>query len=230
MAAIIAGCGGATGNALARRFAREGLKVYGARRRPPADAAPPVDHSLAAVDFRDEAAVARFVESVKEPVEIAVHNIGGNVRFPVMDTTTRVYTKVWEMCALSAFHFSKAVVPGMLERGKGTVIFTGATASTRGGAGFCAFASAMAAKRMLAQSLAREVGPRGVHVASVVVDGGIDTDFVRGLLGEETYRDLKDKDGLLDPDAIADAYWALHEQKRSAWTAELDLRPYCEKW
>ena len=224
MAAIIAGCGGATGAALARRFAKEGLKVYGARRRPPAGSA------ASAVDFRDEAAVAAFVASVPEPVEVAVHNIGGNVRFPVAETTTRVYTKVWELCALSAFHFSKAVVPGMVARGRGTVVFTGATASTRGGAGFAAFASAMAAKRALAQSLAREVGPRGVHVASVIVDGGIDTAFVRDLLGEAAYADLKGRDGLLDPDAIADAYWALHAQRRSAWTHELDLRPYCETW
>ena len=228
MAAVIAGCGSATGSALARRFAKQGLKVYGGRRRPPSGVPEPSEFSLAAVDFRDEGAVQDFVASIEEPIEVAVHNIGGNVRFPVCETTPRVYRKVWEMCALSAFHFSRAVAPGMVERGRGTLLFTGATASLRGGAGFCAFAGAMAAKRQLAQSLAREIGPAGVHVAHVVVDGGIDTTYVRQLLGEDAYADLKARDGLLDPDAIADAYWAIHEQKRTAWTHELDLRPYRE--
>ncbi|KAH8061808.1 3-oxo-behenoyl-CoA reductase [Aureococcus anophagefferens] len=217
MAAIIAGCGGATGAALARRFAREGLKVYGARRRPPARL---LRRRLPRRGRRP------LVASVPEPVEVAVHNIGGNVRVPVAETTARVYTKVWELCAVRS---TSPRPPSRHGRaGRGTVIFTGATASTRGGAGFAAFASAMAAKRALAQSLA-EVGP-GRPRASVIVDGGIDTAFVRDLVGEAAYADLKGRDGLLDPDAIADAYWALHAQRRRAWTHELDLRPYCETW
>mmetsp|Transcript_14461 Transcript_14461/g.20557 ORF Transcript_14461/g.20557 Transcript_14461/m.20557 type:complete len:119 (+) Transcript_14461:2-358(+) len=118
----------------------------------------------------------------------------------------------------------------MAERGRGTLIFTGATSSLRGGAGFCAFSGAMSAKRMLAQSLARELGPSGVHVVHVVLDGPVDTTFVRNLIGEERYSALKARGGLIEPDAVAAAYWNLHEQPPSAWTHEMDLRPFCEKW
>lgn len=228
MACLIAGCGAATGSAIAKRFARGGLAVYGGRRRPPTSATEETAFAVSAVDFRDAAATRAFVDGVAEPIEVAVHNIGANVRFDVADTSERVYRKCWELCALSAFAFARAVAPGMVERGRGTIIFTGATASTRGAAGFSAFAGAMAAKRSLAQSLAREVGPKGVHVAHVVVDGGVDTAFVRDLLGEDAYAERKGEDGLLDPTAIADAYWALHAQPRTAWTHELDLRPWAE--
>ena len=118
----------------------------------------------------------------------------------------------------------------MVARGEGTIIFTGATASLRGQAGFCAFAGAMHSKRALAQSLAREIGPRGVHVAHVVVDGPIDTPFVRTLLGEDKYAALKANGGLIEPAAVAEHYWALHEQRPTAWTHESDLRPSVERW
>ena len=186
-----------------------------------------------AVDFRDEAAVEAFVERVEEasgPVRLAVHNIGANVRFPVAETTPRVYRKTWELAALSALHFGRAIGPKMAARGEGTLIFTGATASLRGGAGFCAFAGAMAAKRMLAQAMARELGPSGVHVVHCVVDGPIDTPFVQQVVGEQAFAALRDKGGLLEPEAIAETYWALHQQPRSAWTHELELRPHCERF
>lgn len=227
MSALIAGAGGSTGAALMRLFAARGLAVHGARRRPPADSA------ATACDFRDEASVEAFVSGVEEqdgPIELAVHNIGANVKFDIADTTSRVYRKSWELAALSAFHFAKAIGPRMAERGRGTLIFTGATASRRGGAGFSAFSGAMGAKRMLAQSLARELGPRGVHVAHVVIDGPIETPFVQKLLGEEAFEALRQRGGLLQPDAIAQAYWALHEQPASAWTHEMDLRPAVEKF
>jgi NAD(P)-dependent dehydrogenase (short-subunit alcohol dehydrogenase family) len=177
--------------------------------------------------------VQAFVAKVEEeagPIQLAVHNIGANVRFDIAETTPRVFTKCWELAALSSLHFAKAIGPKMAERGEGTMIFTGATASLRGQAGFSAFAGAMHAKRALAQSVARELAPSGVHVCHAVIDGPIDTAFVRGLLGEEQYAALKSRGGLLEPEAIADAYWALHEQRRSAWTHELDLRPFCERW
>ena len=233
MSAIIAGAGESTGLALARKFAAHGLAVAGARRRPTSDAAPPPGVTLSAVDFREPEQVEAFVaaaEAAGGPVKLAVHNVGANVRFPVHETTPRVYRKTWELAALSALHFAQAVGPRMAARGEGTIIFTGATASLRGGAGFCAFSGAMAAKRMLAQSLARELGPRGVHVAHVVVDGPIETPFVRKLVGEEAWAALQAKGGLLKPDDIAETYWALHEQPRSAWTHELDLRPHCERF
>mmetsp|Transcript_1335 Transcript_1335/g.3847 ORF Transcript_1335/g.3847 Transcript_1335/m.3847 type:complete len:252 (-) Transcript_1335:10-765(-) len=226
-AAIIAGAGDSTGMALSRLFASHGLAVHGARRRPAEGS------TVAAVDFREEDQVEAFVAKVEAdsgPVELAVHNIGANVRFSVADTTPRVYRKTWELAALSALHFARAIGPRMAERGRGTLIFTGATASTRGAANFSAFSGAMAAKRVLAQSLAREFGPAGVHVAHVVVDGPIDTPFVRQLVGAETAEGMAAKGALLEPDAIAEMYWMLHRQRRTAWTHELDLRPYCEKF
>lgn len=232
-AAIIAGMGEATGAALAAGFAARGLSVHGARRRPPTGVDAPDGVRVHACDFRDEAAVEAFVGDVEQAsgaTALAVHNIGANVRFDVLDTTERVYRKTWELAALSSLHFAKAVGRRMAERGEGTLIFTGATASTRGAAGFSAFSGAMGAKRHLAQSLARELGPRGVHVCHVVIDGPVDTPFVRSLLGEQRYAALKAKGGLLEPDAIAAAYWALHEQPPSAWTHEMDLRPHCERW
>lgn len=232
MAAIIAGAGESTGLALARKFSRQGLAVHGARRRPPARS--PNDLlELAAVDFRDGGAVETWVEEVEKrsgPIKLAVHNIGANVKFPVHETTERVYRKTWEMAALSAFHFARVLGPRMAARGEGTLLFTGATASVRGGAGFCAFAGAMHAKRALAQSLARELGPSGVHVAHIVIDGPIDTPFVRQVIGEEAFESLRSKGGLLRPDDIAETYWALHSQPRSCWTHELDLRPHCERF
>ena len=118
----------------------------------------------------------------------------------------------------------------MVERGRGTIIFTGATASTRGGAGFSAFAGGMSAKRSLAQSMARELGPKGVHVVHAVIDGGIDTPFVKETLGTEKFEAMKDAGGLLDPSAIAESYFDLSRQPSTAWTHELDLRPSVEKW
>lgn len=162
------------------------------------------------------------------PVEVAVFNIGANVRFSITETTTRVYTKVWEMCALSGFLMGREAARRMLPRGRGTILFTGATASVRGSAGFAAFSGGKHALRALAQSMARELGPQGIHVAHVVIDGAIDTAFIRDNF-PQAYA-LKEHDGILSPDHIADMYWMLHSQKRDAWTHELDLRPWTEKW
>src|SRR5262249_27252753 len=128
----------------------------------------------------------------------------------------------------AGFLMGREVAKVMLPRGRGTILFTGATASLRGGAGFSAFAGAKHALRSLAQSLARELGPQGIHVAHVVIDGAIDTQFIRDNFPERYA--LKAQDGILDPDAIAENYWTLHTQQRSAWTHELDLRPWMERW
>mmetsp|Transcript_21728 Transcript_21728/g.35864 ORF Transcript_21728/g.35864 Transcript_21728/m.35864 type:complete len:232 (-) Transcript_21728:328-1023(-) len=231
MAAIVAGAGDSTGMALARLFSSKGLLVFGARRRPTTQELPE-GVSMCSVDFRQEDAVEGFVDSVETaaPITLAVHNIGANVHFKVFDTTERVYRKTWELAALSSLFFAKSIGKRMAERGRGTLIFTGATASTRGAAGFSAFAGAMSAKRSLAQSLARELGAKGVHVAHVVIDGPIDTPFVRQILGDTKYASMREQGGLIDPDAIAAAYWSLHEQKPSAWTHEMDLRPYSERF
>ncbi|MDE2371982.1 MAG: SDR family oxidoreductase [Burkholderiales bacterium] len=237
-AALVVGAGDATGGAIARRFAREGYVACVARRQ--GDKLAPLVERIRAEggqargfgsDARDEAAMQALVaqiESEVAPIEVAVFNIGANVRFAVTETTERVYRKVWEMGALAGFLMGREVAKAMLPRGRGTILYTGATASLRGGAGFAAFAGAKHALRALAQSLARELGPQGIHVAHVVIDGAIDTAFIAENFPQRYA--LKDRDGILDPEAIAEAYWQLHRQTRSAWTHELDLRPWIETW
>ena len=157
-----------------------------------------------------------------------MHNIGANVWFPIRETTVRKYTKVWEMACLSGFLVGREAARRMGARGRGTILFTGATASLRGRAQLAAFAGAKHALRALAQSMARELGPEGIHVAHVVIDGPIDMPWIR-----ENFPDLvaqRPADGLLRPDDIAETYFALHQQPRSAWTFEIDLRPWVEPW
>ena len=182
-------------------------------------------------DARREEQVTELVQTIERelgPIEVCVFNVGGNVRFPIRETTSRVYTKVWEMAALAGFLVGREVAKVMVPRRRGTMIFTGATASLRGGKGFAAFSGAKHALRALAQSMARELGPEGIHVAHVVVDGAIDTPFIRENFPERYA--LKEQAGILDPEAIAENYWQLHRQPRSAWTHELDLRPWMEAW
>jgi NAD(P)-dependent dehydrogenase (short-subunit alcohol dehydrogenase family) len=169
-----------------------------------------------------------MVERSIGPIEVLVFNIGANVRFSVLETTTQVYSKVWEMACLAGFLTSREAARVMVPRGRGAILFTGATASVRGAAGFSAFAGAKHGLRALAQSLARELGPKGVHVAHVVVDGAIDGAFIRGL-----YPDAREKlarEEILVPDEIARNYVWLTKQGRSAWTFEMDLRPWAETW
>jgi NAD(P)-dependent dehydrogenase (short-subunit alcohol dehydrogenase family) len=239
-AALVIGAGDATGGAIARAFARDGLTACVNRRPRNADqletlAAAIRDEGYDAhpfpADARDEAAMVELVARVERdigPIEVAVFNVGANVRFSVTDTSAQVYRKVWEMACFAGFLMGREVAKAMIARGRGTIIFTGATASLRGGAGFSAFSGAKAALRMLAQSMARELGPQGIHVAHIVIDGGIDTAFVRGL--RPNFDELKAKDGVLSPDAIAANYVMLHHQPRSAWTHELDLRPWIESF
>jgi len=236
--ALVIGAGDATGGAIARRFAREGFITCVARRN--ADKLEPLLQQIRDAggtahgfgsDARDEAQMVELIAKVERdiaPIEVAVFNIGANVRFTVVETTERVYRKVWEMGALAGFLMGREVAKAMLPRGRGTIIFTGATASLRGGANFAAFAGAKHALRALAQSMARELGPQGIHVAHVVIDGAIDTEFIKTNFPERYA--LKDRDGILSPDAIAENYWMLHRQHRSAWTHELDLRPWMEKF
>ncbi len=237
-AVLVIGAGDATGGAIARRFAREGLIACVTRRS--LDKLQPLVEEIRAEggeahgfasDARKEVDVETLVAHVEReiaPIEVAVFNIGANVRFDVTDTTERVYRKVWEMAALAGFLVGREVAKAMLPRGRGTILFTGATASLRGGAGFCAFAGAKHALRALAQSMARELGPQGIHVAHVVIDGAIDTKFIAENFPERYA--LKEQQGILDPEAIAENYWNLHRQSRTAWTHELDLRPWMEKW
>lgn len=237
-AALVLGAGDATGGAIARRFAREGYITCVTRRN--IDALAPLVERIEAdggrvrafgSDARKEDDVERLFATIENevgPLEVVVFNIGANVMFPIRDTTTRVFTKVWEMACLAGFLNGREAARYMVPRRRGTILFTGATASVRGSAGFSAFASAKHGLRALAQSMGRELGREGIHVAHVVIDGAIDTEWIR-----ETFPDTyakKNQDGILSPEAIADAYWNLHAQHRSAWTHEMDLRPWMETW
>ncbi|MFM8345519.1 MAG: SDR family NAD(P)-dependent oxidoreductase [Betaproteobacteria bacterium] len=234
----VIGAGDATGSAVSRRFAREGDTVCAARHTEAA-LKPLVDQltteggrALAfGLDARREDQVVSFfnrVEAEVGPIEVVVFNVGGNVRFPILETTAQKYFKVWEMCAMAGFLVGREAARVMVPKGRGTVLFTGATASLRGGAGFSAFAGGKAALRALAQSMARELGPKGVHVAHVVIDGLIDTAFSREHFAQRVAD--AGPDGVLNPDHIAQAYWWLHSQPRDAWTFEMDLRPFVERW
>jgi NAD(P)-dependent dehydrogenase (short-subunit alcohol dehydrogenase family) len=234
--AVVIGAGDATGGAIARRFARGGLQTCVTRRL--AEHLEPlvkqiegeggVAHAFGS-DARDEQAVAtlfQHIESEIAPIEVVVFNVGGNVRFPIAEMTERTYRKAWESGALAGFLVGREAARVMLPRGHGTILFTGATASLRGGSGFAAFAGAKHALRALAQSMARELGPQGIHVAHVVIDGAIDTPWIKANFPER-YK-LKERGGILNPDSIAENYWMLHQQPRDAWTHELDLRPSIE--
>lgn len=236
--ALIIGAGDATGGAIARRFAQEGLVTCVTRRtlekltplKAAIEGAGGVCHAFGS-DARDEEAVVSLfahIEATIGPIAVLVFNIGGNVRFGITETTARVYRKVWEMCALSGFLTGREAAKVMLPRQRGTIIFTGATASVRGGVGYAAFAGGKHALRALAQSMARELGPEGIHVAHCVIDGAIDTAFIQERFPARYA--LREQGGILDPEAIAEAYWQLHRQPRSAWTHEFDLRPWLENW
>jgi NAD(P)-dependent dehydrogenase (short-subunit alcohol dehydrogenase family) len=240
--ALVIGAGDSTGGAIARRFARGGYTVCATRRS--VDKLRPLIERIQAEggqahgfasDARKEDEVVALVEQIEStigPIEVLVFNIGANAPSSILDETARRYFKIWEMACMAGFLNGREVAKRMAAREgdghKGTIIFTGATASLRGSANFAAFAGAKHALRALAQSMARELGPRGIHVAHVIIDGAIDTAFIR-----ENFPDryaLKDRDGILDPEHIADAYWMLHRQPRDAWTHELDLRPWMEKF
>lgn len=235
---LVIGAGDATGGAIAKRFAREGYIACVTRRS--ADKLQALVDEIRAEggqafgfgsDARKEEEVNALVEQIERdigPIEAFVFNIGANVPCSILDETPRKYFKIWEMACFAGFLTSQAVAKRMVTRERGTLLFTGATAGLRGAAGFAAFAGAKHAIRALAQSMARELGPRNIHVAHVVVDGAIDTAFIR-----DTFPDLyarKNQDGILDPEHIADNYWFLHSQPRDAWTFELDLRPWMERW
>ncbi|ANH76598.1 MULTISPECIES: SDR family oxidoreductase [Ralstonia] len=237
-AALVIGAGDATGGAIAKRFAREGLVACVTRRS--ADKLQPLVEAIRAEggqalgfasDARKEEDVIKLVDDIERdvgPIEVMVFNIGANVPSSILEETARKYFKIWEMACFSGFLAGREVAKRMVTRGRGTILFTGATAGMRGSANFAAFAGAKHALRALAQSMARELGPKGIHVAHVVVDGAIDTEFIRENFPERYA--LKDQDGILNPEHIAENYWYLHTQPRDAWTHELDLRPWIERW
>jgi NAD(P)-dependent dehydrogenase (short-subunit alcohol dehydrogenase family) len=226
-ACLVVGAGPGVGAAVARAFAREGLIACVTRRPRNAAELEPLVEELRA-EGGDMIALIDRIETEIGPLEVVVFNIGANVWFPIVDTTTRVYTKVWEMAALSGFITGREAARVMSPRGRGTILFTGATASVRGRAEFSAFSGAKHALRALAQSMARELGPKGIHVAHVICDGSIDGSFSRQRMADVEARLAADT--ILKPEEIARNYVWLHRQGRSAWTFEMDLRPWSEPW
>lgn len=238
--ALVVGAGDATGGAIARRFAREGFTVCATRRS--LDKLQPLIDSIKAdggnahgfaSDARKEDEVVTLVEQIESSIgaiEVLVFNIGANAPSSILEETASKYFKIWEMACFAGFLNAREVAKRMVARAAPeraqSIIFTGATASLRGSANFAAFAGAKHALRALAQSMARELGPRGIHVAHSIIDGAIDTAFIRDNFPARYA--LKAQQGILNPDHIADQYWMLHRQPRDAWTHELDLRPWME--
>lgn len=237
---LVVGAGDGVGGAIARAFGREGLEVCITRRARNIGQLEELAQSIRddggkahayGVDARSEDEMIALFDRIERevgPLEVVVFNIGANVRFELTETTSRVFQKVWEMACFAGFLTGREAARVMLPRGQGTILFTGASASLRGRQGFSAFSAAKQALRAVAQSAAKELGPRGIHVAHVVVDGAIDGVFARTNIPDRQER--VDRDDILKPEEIASNYVWLHKQQRSAWTHELDLRPWAEAW
>lgn len=237
---LVIGAGDGLGSAIAKAFADKGLTVCATRRPRHAAEAEALAARLRAdgaqahgfgVDAREEAEMAALFERIERdigPLDVVAFNIGANVRHPIRETSAQVHRKVWEMAAHAGFITGREAAARMVPRGRGTIIFTGATASLRGREGFAAFAGAKHALRALAQSMARELGPQGVHVAHVVVDGAMEGPFIAGLLPDYAARLAEGR--VVRTEAAASAWTWLWQQDRSAWTHELDLRPWSESW
>src|SRR5271170_5576484 len=238
--AAVIGAGDFIGAAIARKFAGEGFMVFTGRRN--GEKLAPLVAEIEAtgghivgrsLDARKEDQVTAFLRDadMTAPLEVCIFNIGANVNFPLIETTERVFRKVWEMACYSGFLAGREAARLMLPRGRGNIFFTGATAGLRGGVGYAAFASAKFGLRAVAQSAARELGPKNIHVAHLVIDSGVDTAWVRErreqLWGKEA---LNNPDLLMPPASVAESYWQLYQQPRSAWTFELEIRPFGEKW
>jgi NAD(P)-dependent dehydrogenase (short-subunit alcohol dehydrogenase family) len=236
--ALVAGVGEGLGGAIARRFARGGHSAVLVARS--ADRLARIAAGIEAAggravvrpaDLRDEAAVAKLFDDVAAdlgPIEVAVFNTGANYRASILETPADMFEKVWRLGCYAGFLVGREAARHMVPRGRGTILFTGATASLRGAAEFAAFAAAKGGVRQVAQAMARELGPRGIHVASIIIDGMIDSPRVRERFADRI--GALPPDGMLRPDDIAETYWQLHRQPRDAWTFEVDLRPGAERF
>jgi NAD(P)-dependent dehydrogenase (short-subunit alcohol dehydrogenase family) len=240
--AAVIGAGDYIGGAIARKFAAEGFTVFAGRRH--GDRLAPLVAAVEAaggrivgraLDARHEAEIAAFLGAADAaaPLELCIFNIGANVNFPLVETTERVFRKVWELACYAGFLAAREAARLMLPRGRGNIFFTGATASRRGGAGYAAFAAAKFGLRAVAESAARELGPRGIHVAHLVIDAGVDTAWVRERIeareGEAALAALE-PDRLMRPESVAEAYWQIYREPRDAWSFEREIRPFAEQW
>ncbi|OQW59473.1 MAG: short-chain dehydrogenase [Proteobacteria bacterium SG_bin9] len=238
----VIGAGDFIGAEIAKKFAGEGFTVFAGRRQ--GEKLIPLIESIEAtggkafgrsLDARKEDEITAFLKEADDhaPLEVCIFNIGANVNFPLLETTERVFRKVWEMACYSGFLASREAARLMLPRGKGNIFFTGATASRRGGIGYAAFASAKFGLRAVAEATARELGPQNIHVAHLIIDSGVNTEWVRNRLKEregQAALDNLDPDRLMPPSSVAETYWQLYQQPRSAWTFEAEIRPFGEKW
>jgi len=238
----VIGAGDYIGAAIAKKFATEGFTICAGRRD--GDKLAPLVAEIEAqggqifarsLDARKEEDITAFLQDANQraPLEVCIFNVGANVNSPLLETTERVFRKVWEMACYSGFLAGREAARLMLPRGRGCIFFTGATASLRGGIGYAAFASAKFGLRAVAQSIARELGPQNIHVAHLIIDSGVDTAWVRDRIkereGEEALKNL-DSGRLMTPASVAETYWQLYQQPRDAWTFEQEIRPFGEKW
>jgi hypothetical protein len=242
MSAVVIGAGDYIGGAIAKKFASEGFVVFAGRRRGEklvsliteveAAGGRIVGRSLDARNEDDLAAFLREADAAA-PLEVCIFNVGANVNFPLLETTERVFRKVWELACYAGFLTGREAARLMLPRGRGNIFFTGATASLRGGIGFAAFASAKFGLRAVAESAARELGPKNIHVAHLVIDAGVDTEWVRDRIkqreGEAALANL-DPGRLMRPASVGEAYWQIYQEPRDAWSFEREIRPFGEKW
>jgi NAD(P)-dependent dehydrogenase (short-subunit alcohol dehydrogenase family) len=236
--AVIVGAGTGTGSEVAKRFAQGGYSVALARRN--ADALAPLVTEIEATggkakafgaDASDEAAVAALFENAAQalgPIEVAIFNAAGFTMGSIVDTTLEAFADMWRASALGGLLVGREAARRMVPRERGTILFTGATAAMKASANFAAFASGKHGLRAVAQSMAKELGPKGIHVAHAIIDGVIDVPRVHETMPD--FAATKGEEGLIDPKNIAEMYFWLHEQPRNAWTFELDLRPYKEPW
>ena len=237
----VIGAGDFIGAEICKRFAAEGFTVFAGRRN--GEKLEPLQKEIESaggtffgrtLDARKEDETTAFLSDADRhaPLEVCIFNVGANVNFPILETTDRVFRKVWEMACWAGFVAGRESARLMLPRGGGNIFFTGATASLRGGSGYAAFASAKFGLRGVAQAMARELGPKNIHVAHLIIDSGVDTAWVRQRTEQRLGKDALDAnpDLLMPPAAVAGAYWQLYQQPKSAWTFEMEIRPFGEKW
>jgi len=237
----VIGAGDFIGAEICKRFAAEGFTVFAGRRN--GEKLEPLRAEIETaggtffgrtLDARKEDETTAFLNDADKhaPLEVCIFNVGANVNFPILETTDRVFRKVWEMACWAGFVAGRESARLMLARGGGKIFFTGATASLRGGTGYAAFASAKFGLRGVAQAMARELGPNNIHVAHLIIDSGVDTAWVRQRTEQRLGKDTLDAnpDLLMPPASVAGAYWQLYQQPKSAWTFEMEIRPFGEKW
>jgi NAD(P)-dependent dehydrogenase (short-subunit alcohol dehydrogenase family) len=240
--ALLVGAGDAIGAAVARRFAEGGYKVCIARREAAksqalVDELNAAGHDVRAfsTDARDEKSVQQLFEQVEKdagPIEVCLFNAGANVGKPLLETSERLFFRAWQLACYAGFLVGREATRYMTERGRGTILFTGATASMRGGKNFAAFAAAKFGLRAVAQAMARELGPKNIHVAHLIMDGAIDSPEIhrRFMVDKGIDASTLAPDSMTKTSSIAEVYWFLHGQPRDGWTHELDLRPSVEVW